>query len=436
MPEIATMRPGDMVRSFVAEQGLLYPDGNGMVRLPILVRGELRCPEAISRERALSALGTDEYIDTGTVQIMRRPLLDPAAGSQLFVLPTISNPKELIVDPSDHFATGLGRLRANEIAEYLERVGALLGAGTVLSDAVREVSHALDDTPIAYVDAALDELTSAFAPAHTLGAIDRELSFGSVPGRSFLDDWVGLDPAPAGLTARLSGIVHGGGPLPPRAARVHAASTRQLHITAGNSPVIPIISAIRGLSVRGAVTLKMPSGALVAGAALALALRGAGPTHPLTRFSSVAYWRGGDERIEGTLLAPEAFDRIVVWGAPDAVDSVSARCGRTKTLLFNPRYGVSLIGAGALGPDRFHDTVRRAVTDALVWNQKACIASLVLYVECDAEGAHRFAEAVAAELAHWEDRFPSSLSGEANAAVRRARRGGMRHGAWYSNGDP
>jgi hypothetical protein len=197
-----------------------------------------------------------------------------------------------------------------------------------------------------------------------------------------------------------------------------------------------VISAVRGLGVKGAVTLKIPAGALAAGAALAVAIHAAGPEHPLTRHTSVVYWQGGDRRVEDRLFAPGTFDRIVVWGAPAAVDSVRARAGLTKTLTFNPRYGASMIGAEALRPLAFADTVRRAATDALVWNQKACIASLVHYVEGEPSLVDAYANALAAELALWDEHLPSPRPAELVGRVRQARRGGMRHGRWLSNGDP
>ncbi|MCW3013475.1 MAG: acyl-CoA reductase, partial [Solirubrobacterales bacterium] len=302
----------------------------------------------------------------------------------------------------------------------------------------RELTRATTDTPIAYLDAALSGLALAFDGETVLAGVDRELAFGSAPGRDLIDGWrpvTGSSPQP-GLTAQLSGALGGGGPLPRTGAlEVRAFPTRQLHITAGNSPMIPVISAVRGLAVKGAVTLKMPSGALAAGAALAVALYLAGPEHPLTQHASIVYWQGGDPRIEDRVLAAEVFDRIVVWGAPHAVNSVRARAGLTKTLTFNPRYGASLIGAEALTPGSFDETIRRAVTDTLIWNQKACIASLVHYVEGDGDTAHRYADALTLELARWDARFPSPMNRDAAARLRQARRGGMRHGTWHVNGD-
>ena len=58
-----------------------------------------------------------------------------------------------------------------------------------------------------------------------------------------------------------------GGPpaaTPPK-RRLRAVPMSQLHITAGNSPVVPAVSALRALATKGPLTVKLPSGALVAG---------------------------------------------------------------------------------------------------------------------------------------------------------------------------
>ena len=44
----------------------------------------------------------------------------------------------------------------------------------------------------------------------------------------------------------------------------------------------------------------------------------------------MVYWRGGDAEVERIVLAPGMFDRIVVWGEPDAVASVKQRSQLTK----------------------------------------------------------------------------------------------------------
>jgi hypothetical protein len=439
----ATEHPITDVAAYLRDQRLFAVDEHGIVRLPMLISGRLVVPSEITADDALAALGGAEYAQTDDVQIVRQALMDPQTLREdgrhlLFVLPRVRDVDELCATTADDVARDLACLPTADIGRYLDRVGGVLAPGGSLYYCLRSLVELTADTPIAYLDAALSGLALAFDGATVLGAVDRELALGTTPGRELLDSWVapaGLSDTP-GLTGQLSGAVHDDAPLPtPAPVQVRAMPTRQLHITAGNSPMIPVISAVRGLGVKGAVTLKMPAGALAAGAALAAALYFAGPRHPLTRHASVVYWRGGDRQVEQRLFAPGAFDRIVAWGAPVAVDSVRTQAGLTKTLTFNPRYGASMIGAAALTPDVFEETVRRAATDALVWNQKACIASLVQYVEGDRDRVDAYAAALATELALWDERLPSPVPAELVGRVRQARRSGMRHGRWLANGD-
>jgi Acyl-CoA reductase (LuxC) len=155
---------------------------------------------------------------------------------------------------------------------------------------------------------------------------------------------------------------------------------------------------------------------------LALIAANAAPDHPLTRHLSMVYWQGGDDTVERVLLSPGAFDRIVVWGAPDAVASVRERARFTKTLCFNPRYGASFIGREAFSGD-LDDVAARAVCDTMIENQKACIASLVHYVEGSVEDAERYADAVARVLARWDERSPHPLLDRHRGQLRRLERG-------------
>jgi hypothetical protein len=192
---------------------------------------------------------------------------------------------------------------------------------------------------------------------------------------------------------------------------------------------------LRALATKSASVVKIPSGALVAGGALALALHFAGRRCALARHTSAVYWPGGNAAVEEVLFHPAAFDRIVVWGAPDAVESVNRRAKGVKVLSFHPRYGVSMIGREALGSGRLGDTVRAGVADALVWNQKACIASLVHYVETDLEGARAYAKALAVELGAWQRTYPNPLLDPTIAKLRRARRGPWLAAEWFPVGN-
>src|SRR5262249_31161350 len=153
-------------------------------------------------------------------------------------------------------------------------------------------------------------------------------------GRRFLDGWVELDPLTFGgmtpmIAERLfaSDFPNGFAQSKPE---VRAMPTRQLHITAGNAPAIPVFSLLRAVATKSPAVVKSPYGAVMPGALAALAAASFAPDHPITRHLSLVYWPGGDRAVEDILLAPMAFDRIVVWGAPDAVKSVQERAGFTR----------------------------------------------------------------------------------------------------------
>ncbi len=148
---------------------------------------------------------------------------------------------------------------------------------------------------------------------------------------------------------------------------IRAMPTRQLHITAGNAPEVPLISALRLILTKSAGAVKFPFEATLPGALLGLAAYTAAPDHPTTRNLSAIYWHGGDESVENILMTPGAFDRVVVWGTPQAVTAVQSRAVSTKLISFNPRYGVSLIGREAFEAN-LDSVAFLGAMDALIYN--------------------------------------------------------------------
>jgi hypothetical protein len=173
-----------------------------------------------------------------------------------------------------------------------------------------------------------------------------------------------------------------------------------------------------------------------------VALHAAADAHPAARpvleALSLVYWRGGDAAVEQPLFDPAVFDRVVVWGAPDAVERVGGLARDIRTLTFNPRYGVSLIGREALADTTArHAAARLAAADVLVWNQRACIASLVHYVEAeDEDAADRWAAALRDALADADRLAPAAPSPAALGQIARMRRGSLIGARWYWVGGP
>jgi hypothetical protein len=430
--------PGESVEAFIDRIGVFAVDARGVARLPVLVAGALLVPElppASKLEEAIdSGLRSLDVCDTHLVmadaEVEGRKL-------RCLALPRMTDPAALIPRDIADQIRSLHPLDFNAVAAYVDAVGhALAPAGGLVSRAL-PLAIACSDQPEYFVRLGFADVHAAFDGA-TLGrAIDRELDYGGCAGRAYLNGWTDIpDDIAAGAMAIERGKMAGSTASAARSRRLRAVPTTQLHITAGNSPVVPAISALRAFATKGAVTIKLPSGALVAGAALALAMHATASEHPLTRHASVAYWPGGDDAVESVLLRHGAFERIVIWGSRASVDAVAARAAGTKTLVFNPRYGVSLLGRAALAPQMIDETARRAAQDTLVWNQQACIASLVHYAEGGEAEIERYCAALTKELALWDDAQDHRPNRSMVGRIRTARRGELSDGTWSVNGPP
>ncbi|MCB1741092.1 MAG: hypothetical protein KDK91_12030 [Gammaproteobacteria bacterium] len=291
------------------------------------------------------------------------------------------------------------------------------------------------------------QLAAAFAQLPALldgdglaAAIDRELAMGGHAGRRFLDGWVSMQErthvgatewlASERLRADWARAPEGGG-------CVRALPTRQLHVTAGNAPLIPVLSWLRALASKSAAVIKCPAESSLLAGLLGVAMHDLDPRHPLTTHSSFVYWPGGLDDYESVLFADGNFDRLVVWGAPDTVRSVRERALGTRTVFFNPRFGLSLIDLrGVTDEDEgtLQAIAERATIDTLIADQHACTASLVHYVIGSAEQALRYAERLSRVLAEWDAMFPPmDVSGSAGR-IRSLRRGELIRARWFVNG--
>ena len=423
-------------------------DSEGVIRLPALVRGRLIMPPAVPRpeiEAAFAGAANGPAAEPPTLVklpeawVLREPILDRAAmratgGYQYQVLPSV-NPRQLPEDDLDALADELYELPFAEVLSYLDGLRQAYAGDRELQRQVKALARQTSEAPDPYVDAGFAVFPEMLERGVAEAMVDAELAAWQIPGRRFLDGWVEvpgtLYPAPVHL-------IHAGN-LPPiadydpaqAAPRIRALPTRQLHVTAGNSPLVPLASLLRALWTKSAATVKLPYGATLAGAYLAQLAAHAFPDHPLTRHLSVLYWPGGDRQFEAPLFLPGRYDRIVVWGAPNAVQSVTERAAFTKTVTFNPRYGVSLIGREAFA--HLEQVVSRAVCDTLIQGQKACIASQIHYLEGDQAQAERYAAALRDELGRWDGFAPAALSRSQQGQLRRMKRGSFLGATWFEN---
>jgi hypothetical protein len=422
---------------------LLYAD-EGVVRVPFLIKGRLTLPPEIDRgeiEAAFSALGSDDgYLKLPHAQLLREQVIDPATlrytgEYQYQVLPAL-DPVELIELDFERLQRGPYALSVAEVLDYLEQISARLQANWATLERVRGLCAHTSQHPQPYLDGAFAALLAGLDTQAAREMIDQELAAWGMPGSRFLDGWVEVPgQVIPGLVPLLAQGLPGGAVAAAQSTAktlIRAMPTRQLHITAGNAPQVPLISALRLILTKSAGVIKFPFEATLPGALLSLAAYAAAPDHPLTQNLSAVYWQGGDESLENILLMPGAFDRVVVWGAPQAVASVQSRSLYTRVISFNPRYGVSLIGGESFTED-LDEVAFLGAMDAMIYNQKACNASQVHYLEGDYEQACDYARRLSAVLAHWDAAAPQFVLPTNRGQLKRMRRGKYSRAEWLLN---
>ncbi len=428
----------------ICQEYHLLSEEHGLIRVPFLVKGRLVLPPDLSQAQVVAAFAGLEpesgYARLPQAQLLREPVIDPVTlrytgEYQYQVLPRV-DPAALVEMDFSRLVNGPYALQVEDVLEYLRQVAGQLQKHWAVVERVRELCARTSQHPRAFLDGAFFTLAAGLDPEAGRQMIDQELAAWGLPGRRFLEGWV---EAPGQVTPGLAPFLAQALPgyaaasaQPPVKPTMRAMPTRQLHITAGNAPQVPLISALRLLLTKSAGVIKFPFEATLPGALFALAAYAALPDHPLTQNLSAVYWPGGDEGVESVLLAPGAFDRVVVWGAPQAVESVQRRAGFTRVVSFNPRYGVSMIGREAF-QSNLDSTAFLGAQDALIFNQKACNASQVHYIEAGQEQAGEYARRLQAVLAGWDDVAPQFVLPVQRGQLKRLRRGKYARADWLLN---
>ncbi len=424
------------IQTLCEEEDLLN-NRDGVVRLPFLVKGRLVTPPGITRQQAEDAFRNIDrdtvYVRLPAGQILRQPLYDKErrelAGDYIYYIMPMIAAAELIETNIDKLVRELYALNVNEILSYLESIVAELTSNPGFVIKVMELYRLTTGFPEIILDNMLISISSYFSREAARQMIDNELSSWGKPGSEFLNGWVEIPVQP--FSGSAVGILSSG-ITPVIKSSIRAMPTRQLHITAGNVPEVPLASIMRTVLTKSAATIKLPAGAMIPGALYSLAAAAVAPDHPLTRSLSVVYWPGGDTSIESQLFKAGSYDRIVVWGAPETVAAVQAQAKFTRTVFFNPRYGISLIGREAFSAN-LDDIAGRAVADVMIQNQQSCTASLVQYIEANDEQVKQFARHLQNRLAEWDNLANGFVMPPAIGQIKDLKRGRYSQADWYLN---
>jgi hypothetical protein len=183
-------------------------------------------------------------------------------------------------------------------------------------------------------------------------------------------------------------------------AQVRAFPARLVHVIAGNAPSVAAWSVIMAAVTKSVSLFKLPSNDLFTLPEILRAMAAVAPGHPVTRSFSAAYWRGGDESVEGTLFRPQYFDKLVAWGGEGTMRGVGKYVGPGFELVaFDPKTSISLIGREAF---RDEETTRlvavRAADDVMTFNQEACVCSRFQFIEGELHDIDRYCELLTEQL--------------------------------------
>lgn len=306
--------------------------------IPIIARGRIIEP------------GEDavEYAGRGGAKFRtpdpHKHIQDLVLGNPVLLHDLMDRPIHDIVD----FLAEVGkRLRLDDNPWLQESFALALQAGGLAEPILRGV---YDDLPRMFDGKAMFEL------------VDKSV------GVDYLDGWVSGDSPYANC-------------------RVRAVGTRQLHITAGNVPVVAALTIVRGALTKSDVLIKAPSNDPLTANAICRSLIDVDASHPVTKHVAVAYWKGGDEEMDKQIVRVSRIDKITAWGGMSSVKHIQKFLtpGIDLTAL-NPKYSMSVIGKEALESEAAMDEAAMGIAViAGFYNQTACANTRIVYVESDTD---------------------------------------------------
>jgi Acyl-CoA reductase (LuxC) len=166
-----------------------------------------------------------------------------------------------------------------------------------------------------------------------------------------------------------------------RDVEIRCFGSRALHIVAGNSPSLSLLTILRNMLLRSDAVIKAPSNDPFTAVAIARTMIDMAPDHPLTKHLTVAYWRGGDEALEKKLYQPHNFEKIVAWGGYASIKHVTRYIQPGLELIsLDPKRSASILGPETFeSEENMQEAAQRLAMDIGGMNQAACVNARVVY---------------------------------------------------------
>ncbi len=185
-----------------------------------------------------------------------------------------------------------------------------------------------------------------------------------------------------------------------RRCAYRACPPRMIHIIAGNAPGVAAGTIIRASLTKGVSLIKLPSNDLFTATAILRTMAAVAPGHPLTKCFTAAYWKGGDQAVEGSVFQPQYFDKLIAWGGESTIRNAMKNLGPGLELVsFDPKSSISLVGREAFASaEALAEAADYAAMDATVFDQQACSSSRFQFVEGDEADVDRYCALLEAAL--------------------------------------
>jgi len=212
--------------------------------------------------------------------------------------------------------------------------------------------------------------------------------------------------SPQGLAAGLEAVLGGVRREPAAALLARARAVRAgadgppmpaLVVLAANLPALAVQPLLPALALRRPVLLKSPSAEPFFAPAFLAALARRQPR--LGGAVAAAAWPGGDEALEGPVLA--AVGRILAYGDAAAGADLERRAPG-RVIAYGPKLSLAAVGAEVPAAAVAAGLSR----DVALFDQRGCLSIVAVYREGTAEDAAALARALAAELGELARRWP------------------------------
>jgi hypothetical protein len=283
-------------------------------------------------------------------------------------------------------------LQDTPVAEILDFLAALGPRLTLDNPYMREafdLSLSAGGLTLPVLRNVYEQLPKMFIRAHLEATIERTV------GSAYLDGWVqqGIGPL-----SRFS---------------IRALGTRNLHITAGNVPVVGALTIIRSALTKSDCLIKLPSNDPLSATAVARTMIDLDANHPVTKHVAIAYWKGGDDVMGSEICRTSRIDKITAWGGMSSMKYIQKFLSPGLDLIsLNPKLSMSIVGHEALETQRaMREAAAGVAMAAGKLNQTACVNTRVVYVESgtDEKSIERVIE-FGQEVHDAIQRLPSHLS--------------------------